>query len=97
LGKFISYRESEERDPEKLYLEDQPFFARKFKNVISDGLTCYRTRRLPSGPWECVVKFKWQPVGGIPPESQMLRLVKENKFWGVIQLVGYQDIESTEN
>ena len=51
LGKFISYRESEERDPEKLYLEDQPFFARKFKNFISDGLTCYRARRLPSGPW----------------------------------------------
>jgi hypothetical protein len=43
-----------------------------------------------------VVKFKRQPVG-IPPESQMLRLVKENKIWGVVQLVGYQDIESTEN
>jgi hypothetical protein len=27
----------------------------------------------------------------------MLRLVKENKIWGVVQLVGYQDIESTEN
>jgi hypothetical protein len=36
-------------------------------------------------------------ASGIPPESQMLRLVKENKIGGVVQLVGYQDIERTEN
>lgn len=96
LGKYILCRGDDKANAEKLYLEDLPMFARQNKNIVSDGLTCYRAKRLSSERWEFVVKIKWSPINDTT-EAHMLKLVKERRVSGVIQLFSHQDVGSTKN
>ncbi|KAJ5714419.1 uncharacterized protein N7483_011600 [Penicillium malachiteum] len=78
----------------RLYLDDSPIFARVNKSILSDGLTCYRTRLKTSDAWSYVVKIKWcEPDEG--SETEMLELVTEMHIWGVIRLIEHQIVCST--
>lgn len=93
MGKYILCRGDDGADAERLYLEDLPIFKPQNKNIVSDGLICYQARRSVSGRWEFVVRVGWSPRN----EVKMLKLVKERKVSGVIQLFSHQDVDSTRN
>lgn len=96
LGKHILGIGDDQPDAEKLYLEDLPMFARQNKDLVSDGLTCYRAKRSTSERWEFVVKIKWSPTKDAT-EAHLLKLVKERKVSRVLQLFSHQDVGSTKN
>lgn len=96
LGKHILCEGDDQPGAVKLYLEDLPMFARQNKEIVSDGLTCYRAKRVTSNRWEFVVKIKWSPSKDTT-EAHLLNLVKERRVSGVLQLFSHQDIGSTKN
>jgi hypothetical protein len=56
LEKYILCGGDDEAGAEKLYVEDMPIFKRQNKDIMSDGLACYRART--SRRWEFVVNMK---------------------------------------
>ncbi|KAI9888384.1 MAG: hypothetical protein M1814_000522 [Vezdaea aestivalis] len=77
-----------------LVLDDPPIFERVNRNIISDGLTCYRARRSTSENWEFAVKLKWVKVGQ-KSEAETLKMINEENVAGVLQLIQHQAIYST--
>ncbi len=85
-GKFMGCGGGEGKaNLERLDLGEPTIFARVNKNLVSDGLTCYRARLQGSDRWDHVVKMKWSRASGMS-EVKMLQLVEERKIPGVLQL-----------
>ncbi|KAG5802275.1 hypothetical protein H9Q74_007618 [Fusarium xylarioides] len=76
---------------ERLILEQKPFVAPK--TMLGKGVTCYKARAEGSESWEAVVKFCWKSEKE-EEEVKILRLIKERKVWGVIQLLDEGNIQS---
>ncbi|KAK7397539.1 hypothetical protein QQX98_013095 [Neonectria punicea] len=95
-GKYILCGDDDKTGLEQLYLGDPAIFERTNKNIVSDGLTCYRARLSTSERWEYAVKVKWSTASD-KSETKMLELVKEKNIWGVLQLFNNQVICSTDS
>ncbi|KAK1834111.1 hypothetical protein QBC39DRAFT_301414 [Podospora conica] len=81
----------------RLDLGEPTIFARVNKDIISDGLTCYRARQQGLDRWDLVVKMKWSTASAKSDlEVKMLQLVKERKIRGVLQLFSHQTICTTD-
>ncbi|KAM4058875.1 hypothetical protein HRG_008242 [Hirsutella rhossiliensis] len=69
-------------------------FSRVCKDIVSDGLTCYRARLSTSEHWDHAVKVKWLPASS-PSELEMVELAKQRNVWGVLRLLDHQRPRST--
>lgn len=94
-GKYILCGDDDKTGVERLYLGEPTIFERVNKNIVSDGLTCYRARISVSERWEYVVKVKWSTASE-KSEAKMLELIKEKNIWGVLQLFDHQAVCSTD-
>ena len=93
-SQYIMLKGENQADVERIYLGDQPIaFA---PDIVSTGTTAYRGKKMGSNEWEFVVKFTWRSGHG-RLEEDMLRLIKERKVWGVVQLFGHRDLDSIDN
>ncbi|KAF6805005.1 hypothetical protein CSOJ01_09782 [Colletotrichum sojae] len=93
-GKYISCGD-DTAGVERLYLGEPTIFERTNKNVVSDGLTCYRAKSSASKPWEYAIKLKWSPAGE-KSEAKMLALVKGRNPWGVLRLLHHRGVCDTD-
>lgn len=93
-GKYIMLKGDDRADVERIYLQDQPIaFA---PDLVCNGTTAYRAKGVDSKEWEFVVKFTWRLVDS-RQEEDILRLIKQRKVWGVVQLFGLHDLDSISN
>lgn len=81
IGKYILFQGDHEATESRLYLEDQPIVTPE--DIIGEGTTCYRAKRVGSNWWEFIVKLKWR-LAKSRPEEQLLRLVRERSVSGII-------------
>ncbi|KAL3457430.1 hypothetical protein BJX64DRAFT_17753 [Aspergillus heterothallicus] len=95
-GVYINRGDNTNTNARRLYLDTPATFARVNKNLISDGMTCYRARLANSERCEYAVKIKWSPDSD-KSEVKMLQLANERKPWGVLQLFDHQAICSTDS
>ncbi|KAI8716983.1 Non-specific serine/threonine protein kinase [Fusarium sp. LHS14.1] len=95
-GTYILAKEEGKPDqgPSKFYLEDEPIVFPG--TIVSEGPTCYRARISTSAKPEFVVKLLWRSQARRSEES-MLRLVKERKVSGVIQMYSHQQVDTISN
>ncbi|KFY37211.1 hypothetical protein V495_07294 [Pseudogymnoascus sp. VKM F-4514 (FW-929)] len=84
------------RDLEKVYLQTPPFYIEDEETIVRGPLVCHRGRAPSTALWNCVVKYKWKPPWH-EPEALQLKKARGKQVWGVVQLHGYEVIESTEN
>lgn len=89
MGTYILAKEEGEpnQEPSKFYLEDEPIVAPDA--LVSQRPACYQARISTSAKPEFVVKFSWRSEARRSEES-MLRIVKERKVRGVMQLYSHQ-------
>ncbi|UPK92803.1 hypothetical protein LCI18_003738 [Fusarium solani-melongenae] len=87
-GTCILVKEEGEPDqgPSKFYLD----------TIVSQSPICYRGRISTSAKPEFVVKLSWRSEARRSEES-MLRLVKERKVCGVIQMYSHQKVDTISN
>lgn len=64
--------------------------------MMGPGTACFGTSTPASDEPGTVIKFSWRKNEQIN-EVYLLQRVRECKIWGVIQLVGYQDLVSIED
>lgn len=82
-GSFITLDDATVSSLEKLYLEDQTIALSE--ELVGEGTTCYRAKKLDSDRWDYVVKFKWR-LASDRPEEEPLKLAKEKNLWGAVSL-----------
>ncbi|KAJ8069937.1 hypothetical protein OCU04_000345 [Sclerotinia nivalis] len=93
-GNYITFSSMGLSSSGKLYLEDQPMAS--CDGLVGAGTTCYRAKLPGSIRWDFVLKFKWRWARD-RPESELLKLAKENCTWGAVSFDYYQEVESTAN
>ena len=93
-GSYITLDNASVPFLQKLYLEDQTIALSE--DIVGEGTTCYRAKKLGSQRWDFVVKFKWRPASK-RPEEELLQLAKEKNAWGVVSLDYSKAIDSTAN
>ncbi|KAI8664620.1 Non-specific serine/threonine protein kinase [Fusarium keratoplasticum] len=95
-GTYILAKAEGEPDqgPSKFYLEDEPIVSPD--TIVSQSPICYRARISTSAKPEFVVKLSWRSRARRSEES-MLRLVKERKVRGVIQMYSHQQVDTISN
>lgn len=92
LGRsYVAFSGLDGNEAERFYLEDEPIAAPQY--IVGPGTTCYSARRLTSKNPEFVVKFAWREEKR-HTERELLDLTKERNVWGVIKILGCQDLES---
>jgi len=94
-GIYVQCGDDDKAGRERLYLGEPTIFERVNKNIVSDGLTCYRARLQDSDRYEYVVKMKWSTASE-KSEIEILQLVKEKRVAGVVQLFSHQAVCSTD-
>ncbi|KAH6892888.1 hypothetical protein B0T10DRAFT_400019 [Thelonectria olida] len=91
-GKYILAEVGDGPEVCKFYLEGEPIAFPQ--TIVSQGSTCYRARLPASTKSEFVLKLSWRS-GVRSPEEKMLRLAKDRKVWGAVQLISHQPIKNT--
>lgn len=94
-GKYILCGDDATLEVKRLYLGDGTIFERTNKDIVSDGLTCYRARLSSSERWEYAIKIKWSTANQ-KSEVKMLEFVKEKNIWGVLRLFSHEAVCSTD-
>ncbi|KAH6843461.1 hypothetical protein B0I37DRAFT_408294 [Chaetomium sp. MPI-CAGE-AT-0009] len=94
-GKFTECGGEDNTASKRLDLAEPPIFARVNKDIVSDGLTCYRARPRGSDRWDYVVKLKCATASD-KSEVKMLQLAKERNIAGVLQLFSHETVFSTD-
>lgn len=61
--------------------------------IVGPGTTCFAASTSTSGETGIVIKFSWREEDE-PTELRLLQRAHESNVWGVIQLLGYQDLVS---
>ncbi|UKZ52391.1 hypothetical protein TrVGV298_006167 [Trichoderma virens] len=75
----------------KLYLQPGIIAAPSHSHLVGLGTTCIAaSESTPSEP-SVVVKFSWREDNA-PAELQLLELTGQRKVWGVIELLGREDV-----
>lgn len=92
LKRYIAFRGIDGN--ERFYLEEKPIATPQY--IVGPGTTCYASRGLTSKFPEYVVKFAWREGEG-HTERELLESTKDRNVWGVIKLLGCQDLESIES
>jgi thiamine kinase-like enzyme len=59
--------------------------------IVGPGTTCYVASTSTIGEADTVIKFSWREDEE-PTELRLLKRAHERNAWGVIQLLGYQDL-----
>jgi hypothetical protein len=90
-GKYIMFKGEAWRRRERLYLEREPIASQRA--IVCRGTTCYRAKKKRSKEWEFVVKFSWRAAER-PAEGKLLEMAKENKVWGVAEVIGHLDLQA---
>jgi hypothetical protein len=93
-GSYITLDNTMEPTGEELYLDNVTIADSD--NIVGEGTTCYRVKRLDSQQWDCVVKFKWRPTSKRPEEG-LVHLAKERNVRGVVSIEYDRIIDSTDN
>ncbi|TAQ86549.1 hypothetical protein B7494_g5113 [Chlorociboria aeruginascens] len=75
----------------KLYL--QPELIATPDYIVGLGTTCYTASGATTGEPSTVVKFSWR-ADGLPAELKLLKRARERNVYGVIRLLGDQDLVS---
>jgi len=75
----------------KLYLRPELIAAPSY--LVGLGTTCYAASTSPTGEPDAVVKFSWRQAAE-HAEIRQLEKARERKVWGVLQLLGSQDLAS---
>lgn len=91
-GKYITMRAEDKKVGARLYLEPRPIAISQ--DIVGEGTTCYRAKRLNSNGPEFIVKLKWR-LATKRPEEKLLKLVQERRVSGVVRFLGHQDLDST--
>ncbi|PGH14969.1 hypothetical protein AJ80_05732 [Polytolypa hystricis UAMH7299] len=94
LGSYVAFNEVDGNEVEKFYLDHEPIAAPQY--IVGPGTTCYSARKLTSKTPEVVVMFAWREDKR-HTERELLELTKERNVWGVIKVLGSQDLESIES
>lgn len=79
------------RQRDKLCLRPKPIATADY--IVGLGTTCYAASVSTVGEPDTVIKFSWREDEE-PTEVRLLELAHERNAWGVVQLVGYQDLVS---
>ncbi|KAK2609205.1 hypothetical protein QQS21_002287 [Conoideocrella luteorostrata] len=69
----------------------RPELIAKADYIVGPGTTCYVASTSTTGEPGIVIKFSWREEEE-PTECRLLKLAHERHAWGVIQLLGYQDL-----
>ncbi|KAL2820909.1 hypothetical protein BDW59DRAFT_150500 [Aspergillus cavernicola] len=93
-GHTIVHLGENQADAEILYLDDQSIAFTP--DLVCTGTTAYRAKRVESSERGSLVKLTWRADDG-RREEDMLKLTKERKTSGVIQLFRNQDLNSITN
>ncbi|KAL3419845.1 hypothetical protein PVAG01_08343 [Phlyctema vagabunda] len=64
--------------------------------IVGPGITCYVAATSTIGEPNTVIKFSWREDEE-PTELSLLQRAHERHAWGVIQLIGYQDLVNIAN
>lgn len=79
------------RQRDKFYLRPEPIATADY--IVGLGTTCYAASVSTVGEPDTVIKFSWREDKE-PTEVRLLERAHERNAWGVVQLVGYQDLVS---
>ncbi|KAJ5244000.1 Protein kinase-like domain protein [Penicillium chrysogenum] len=82
-----SYIAFDHRD--KLHLRPELIATADY--IVGPGTTCYVASTSTVGEPDTVIKFSWREDEE-PTEVRLLKRAHERNAWGVIQLLGYQDL-----
>lgn len=74
---------------DKFYL--RPDLIATADYIVGPGTTCYVASTSRIGEPEAVIKFSWREYEE-PTELRLLQRAHERNAWGIIQLLGYQDL-----
>ncbi|KAI9859057.1 MAG: hypothetical protein M1813_007185 [Trichoglossum hirsutum] len=94
LGSYIEFGGVDGTEAERFYLEAEPIAAPLY--IVGPSTTCYASRRLTFKSPNLAVKFAWREDKR-HTELKLLTLTKERNAWGVIKVLGCQDLESIES
>jgi len=76
---------------DKLHLRPGIIAAKSY--IIGLGTTCYAASESTTGEPNFVVKFSWRKDEA-PAELRVLKRASERNVWGIIRLLGHQDLGS---
>ncbi|WVO17484.1 hypothetical protein L204_105176 [Cryptococcus depauperatus] len=77
--------------PHTLYL--RPTLVAAPRHLVGLGTTCYAASATTTGEPDSVVKFSWRK-DRMHAELRLLQLAHRRRVWGVVQLVGHEDLGS---
>ncbi|CAG7555255.1 unnamed protein product [Fusarium equiseti] len=76
---------------DKLYLRPEVIASADY--IVGPGTTCYVASTSTTGKPDTVIKFSWREDEELT-EVTLLKRAHERNAWGVIRLVGYEDLMS---
>jgi len=82
------------RQRDTFYPRPEPIATADY--IVGLGTTCYAASVSTVGEPDTVIKFSWREDEE-PTEVRLLERAQERNAWGVVQLVGYQDLVSIAN